>query len=399
MYSRYVFRYSVGVNHSGRVPGAPVHFGPPNAIFRGFFSSSFSMVCLVNRSTGVLNRLLFVLFVFCTVLPENSLAQGSWGAALFNTKRHDFGRVALGANAEFHFELTNTFQDDLKLMSVRSSCTCTSPKLSTSLLKPGETGAVIARFNTSGQHLRDKSAVLTVRLETMINGTRRTESVQLFVSGYIRPDTVLTPGSVEFGTVPEGQAATRTVQLEYTGRPGWTLTKVERSQPYIYAKAEEMKRGRGSVVYQITATLLDDAPVGYIRDVLRFTTNESQPGKSEPVEIVVPIHGVVTPTFRAKPSTVLMGVLAPGETATKNIVIRNDTPFRITDVSTSDPRFRFAFANREGMVQMITVSFSAKQISPEPMLDIVETIHISTSDPQQKDVSVDALVRIYSETP
>jgi hypothetical protein len=357
------------------------------------------MVCLVNKNAGVLTKWLFVLFAFCAVMPKNTVAQESWGAALFKTKQHNFGRVPLGADVEFRFELTNTHQNDLKLQSVRSSCTCTSAKFSTSLLKPGETGAVIARFNTSGQHLRDKSAVLTVRLETVINGTRRNESVQLFVSGYIRPDTVLNPGSVEFGVVPEGQAATRVVHLEYTGRSGWALTKVERSQPCLYAKAEEIKRARGSVVYKITATLLDDAPVGYIQDVLRFTTNEPQPGKSEPVEIVVPIHGVVTPSFRAKPSTLLMGVLEPGETATKNIVVRNDTPFRITDVSASDPRFRFAFANREGMVQLITVSFLAKPIEPEQMQDIAETIHISTSVPQQKSVSVNALVRINRETP
>jgi len=398
MYSRSVFRYSVGANHSGGVPGTPVHFGPPNAIFRGFFSLVL-VVYLVNKGAEVLTRLLFVLFVFCAVLSESSNAQESWGAGLFKTKRHDFGRVALGADAEFRFELTNTYQNDLILQSVRSSCTCTSGKLSASLLKPGETGAVIARLNTTGQHLRDKSAVLTVRLETVINGSRRIESVQLFVSGFIRPDTVLTPGSVEFGTVTEGMSATRVVQLEYTGRAGWTLTKVERSQPFIYAKAEEIRRKRGKGVYRITATLTDDAPVGYIRDVLRFTTNESQPGRSEPVEIVVPIQGVVTPAFRTKPSTMLMGVLVPGETATKNIVVRSITPFRITNVSASDPRFRFAFAAREGMVQLITVSFSAKQISPEQTLDIAETIHISTSDPQQKNVSVNAVVRIYNETP
>lgn len=357
------------------------------------------MVCLVNQRAGVLVRLLFVLLVFCAVLPESSVAQESWGAALFQTKRHYFGRVALGADAEFRFELTNAYQNDLKLLSVRASCTCTSAKLSTSLLKPGETGSVIARLNTSGQHLRDKSAVLTVRLEMEINGSRQTESVQLFVSGYIRPDTVLTPGSVEFGTIPEGTAATRVVQLEYTGHAGWALTKVERLQPFIYAKAEEIKRGRGSVVYKITATLADDAPVGYIRDVLHFTTNELQPGKPEPVEIMVPIHGVVTPAFRAKPSTMLMGVLIPGETATKTIVVRNNTPFRITDVSASDPRFRFAFANREGMVQLITISFVTGQISSEQAQDIAETIHISTSDPQQKNVSINALVRICSEMP
>jgi len=334
------------------------------------------------------------LFLFCVILTEKSIALESWGAALFTTKQHDFGRVALGANAEFRFELINVYSSDVKLLSVRSSCTCSSAGLSTPLLKPGETGAVVVRFNTSGQHLREKSAVLTVQLETIINGSRRMDTVQLFVSGYIRPDVILTPGSIEFGAVSEGATAERVVQLEYTGRPGWALMKVERSQPFIYAKAEEVRREHGDVVYRITAALKEDAPVGYIMDVLRFTTNEFPSGKTEPVEILVPVHGVVTTPIRAKPSPMLLGVLAPGESVSKNIVIRSDTPFRITNVSASDPRFRFAFSNQESTVQLISVSFSARQMSLIQSQDITDTVHISTGNPRQQTVAVNAFVRI-----
>jgi hypothetical protein len=253
---------------------------------------------------------------------------------------------------------------------------------------------VIVRFNTSGQHLQDKSAVLTVQLETIINGSKRMDTVQLFVSGYIRPDVVLTPGSIEFGAVSEGATSERIMQLEYTGHPGWALMKVERSQPFIYAKAEEIRREHGDVVYRITAALKEDSPVGYIRDVLRFTTNEFSLGKAEPVEILIPVHGVVTTPLRAKPSPMLLGVLAPGGSVSKNIVIRSDTPFRVTDVSASDTRLRFAFSNRESTVQLISVSFFARQMSLIQSQDIRDIIHISTSDPRQQTVAVHTFVRI-----
>jgi len=339
-------------------------------------------------------KLLISLFLFCTTLTSQSVAAESWGAALFKTKRHDFGLVALGAGAEFLFELTNTYDRDLKLISIRSSCTCSSAQFSHSLLKPGETGAVIAQLNTSGQHLRNKSAVLTVLLETVLNNVRRTDTVQLFVSGYIRPDVLLTPGSVEFGAVSEGAAAVRTVLLEYTGRLDWALMKVERSQPYIYARAEEIRREHGEVAYRITAILSEDAPVGYIRDVLRFTTNELQPGKTELVEIVVPVQGVVTASLHATPSPMLVGILAPGEAVAKNIVVWSETPFRVTGVTASDSRFRFAFSDQESSMQMISVSFSARLIVSGRPLDIADAIRISTNDPRQSTLTVNAFVKI-----
>jgi hypothetical protein len=338
-------------------------------------------------------KLLFVLLIFGVGLTERGIAAETWGASLFKIKRHDFGRVALGADAEFRFELTNIYDSDIKLLNVRSSCTCSSAKFSTSLLKPGETGAVIVRFNTSGQHLRDKSAVLTVQLKADTTGAGRFDTVQLSVSGYIRPDVVLTPGSIEFGSVPEGATAQRTLQLEYSGRSGWALTKAERSQPFVYAQAEETRREQGRVVYTITAALKENAPAGYFKDVLRFTTNELKPGKSEPIEILVPVQGVVSAPICAKPSPILIGVLAPDETVTKSIVIRSETPFRITKVSASDNRFRFAFANREGLVQLITVSFSAKKMTMEQPQDITDVIRISTDNPRQN-MTLNAFVRV-----
>jgi len=334
---------------------------------------------------------------FVLILCAVCTASETWGAALFKTKQHDFGCVALGAQAEFPFEITNIYNSDVRLLHVRSSCGCTSAKLSTQLLKPGETGAVIARLNTSGQHLREKSAVLTVQLETSINGVRRVDTVQLFVSGYIRPDVVLTPGSVEFGAVAEGTTAERAVQLEYTGRPGWALVKVERSLPFIHAKAEEVRRNQGDIVYKITVTLKDNAPVGYVKDVLSFTTNELQPGKAEPVEIVLPVQGVVLAPMRVTPSPMLIGILTPGDTVSKNIVLRNVTPFRITGIMASDNRFRFAFSNQESTLQLVSLSFSAKEVTSEQSQVIADVVRISTNDSRQKDVTVNVVVQVMPE--
>ena len=388
MYSR-----SVSVIRSKRITAAAFQVPPYTSGLQTPSSEAFSFSRLMTYAK-IMRKSLLSLLLLGLILTGESVASESWGSALFKTKRHDFGRVALGANAEFRFELTNTYKSDVELLNVQSSCSCSSAELSTPLLKPGESGAVIVRLNTSGQHLRDKSAVLTVQLASIINGFRRIDTVQLFVSGYIRPDVVITPGSIEFGAVAEGITAERTVRLEYAGRPGWALVKVERSLPFVHAKAEEISREQGNVVYKITVSLRDNAPVGFFKDALRLTTNELQQGKAEPVELVLPVQGVVTSPMQAKPSPILIGVLTPGDTVSKSMVIRNETPFRIIDVKASDDRFRFAFADQESTVQLVSVSFSARQIPLGQSQDIAEVIRISTNDPRQKSVTVNAVVRV-----
>jgi hypothetical protein len=332
-----------------------------------------------------------VISLFLIFGSGSVIAVESWGIDLFQVKRHDFGRVTIGADVEYRFEMENIYQQDIKILGVHSSCGCTIPSLSTNLLKTGEKGAVIAKFNTNGQHTREKSATLTVDLETIINGQILRESVLLYVSGYIRSDVILTPAIVEFGAIPAGQAAVRTVQLEYAGQHNWALTKVERSNPFIHAKAEEISRSGGEITYHITVTIKDNAPIGYVKDVLRFATNEFSNSLNGTTEIILPVQGVVTAPVQAKPAPLMVGVLSPGETVSKNIVVRSKLPFRIIEVTSQDKRFRFTFSEQESAIQLVSVLFSAKHTQTETLQNITDQIRIRTNLPDQEFVTLDAL--------
>ena len=322
--------------------------------------------------------------VFCA-----SVDAQTWGESLFRVKNHDFGRVAIGADAVYRFEIENVYEEDIRILGVHSSCGCTIPSVSTRRLKSEEKGEIVARYNTNGQHTREKSATLTVDLETTVDGQTIRDTVLLTVTGYIRPDVVLTPGIVEFGSVREGQPVARTIQLDYAGRSDWALTKIERSNPYVHAKAEEVKRSGGEVAYQITVTLKKDAPVGYVKDVLRFRTNEKN-GQNTASEIVLPIQGMVMAPIHAKPSPFMVGILSPGESVSKNIVVRSDTPFRIMDVTTTDKRFRFTFSEEESSIQLVSVLFSAKNSETDKPRTISDEIRIRTNLPDQEFVTLQA---------
>jgi hypothetical protein len=349
-------------------------------------------------------RLFFPVIISLMFISGTVMAAESWGTDLFRIKKHDFGRVTIGADVVYSFVMENIYQQDIKILGVHSSCGCTIPSLSTNFLKAGEKGAVIAKFNTNGQHTREKSATLTIDLETEVDGQLLRESVLLYVSGYIRSDVVLTPGIVEFGAITAGQTEVRSVQLEYAGRRDWALTKVERSNPFIHAKAEEIERSAREIAYRITVTIKDNAPIGYIRDVLRFATNELSGNSNGVTEIVLPVQGVVTASVQAKPAPLMVGLLTPGETVSKNIVVRSKLPFRIMEVTSQDKRFRFTFSEQESAIQLVSVLFSAKKTQTEESQNIADQIRIRTNLPDHEFVIINALAlltpkELPTETP
>jgi len=60
------------------------------------------------------------------VLGSTVSAQ-TWAEKMFQERTHDFGDVARGAKAEFRYELTNLYEEEVHISSVTSTCGCTTP--------------------------------------------------------------------------------------------------------------------------------------------------------------------------------------------------------------------------------------------------------------------------------
>ena len=140
-----------------------------------------------------------------------------WVAKMFAEKKHDFGTVARGADTVYKFPVKNIYKQDVELVSVRSSCGCTSPTIEHKMLKTGETGYVVATFNTrtfTGVH----GATLTVEVKWNDNGILRRGETQLRVDGNIRSDVVFKPGAIKFESVDQGAKSEQHVAVTYAGR-------------------------------------------------------------------------------------------------------------------------------------------------------------------------------------
>lgn len=271
-----------------------------------------------------------------------------WAGKMFEARDHDFGAVARGAKTEFQFVITNVYEEDVHIAGVRSSCGCTTPRVSHETLKTYEKGAIIASFDTRG-HLGQKSATLTVTFDKPFYA-----EVQLNVSGYIRSDVVFNPGEVDFGTIRPGGTAEKKVEVNYAGRSDWQITGIKTAHDYLEAEVVETKREGGQVAYELVVKLKDNAPKGYLNEQVMLLTNDRKSDRM-PIEIT----GRIAADLTVSPSSLSLGTLRPGQKVTKKLVVRGSGPFRILNVNCEDPAFEFATDDSEKPLHMIPVTYTA----------------------------------------
>ncbi len=244
-----------------------------------------------------------------------------WALKMFEEKSHDFGVVARGSDVRHRIKITNIYKETVHIADVRTSCGCTAAKPSRYTLKSLESAYVEIVMNTvKFTRKKDSSVIIT------FDSPQRAE-VRIPISAYIRTDVVLTPGSVNFGSVDKGVGAERTISVAYAGRADWHLRGVENLPEYLKTEVAENTRVGGSVRYTLKVTLAKNAPVGPFRSQINLITDDT----SNP-RIPLLIEGEVVPDIVINPSVVSLGMMKPGQEKTVNVVIRGKRPFKISKV-------------------------------------------------------------------
>jgi hypothetical protein len=292
-------------------------------------------------------RTMFAAGAVALAFASSAVAE-DWATKMFDETRHDFGKVARGAKVEYHFKFRNLYVEDLHVASVRTSCGCTSPRVSQDTLKTYEEASVIAHFNTdtfSGQ----RGATLTVVFDKPYYA-----EVQLRVDGYIRTDVVLSPSGVDFGTLDVGQTAERDLTVSYSGRSDWRITGVKSGSKYVAAEANEISRVGGQVKYGLKVKLNPDAPPGYVQEQIVLLTNDARAP-----ELPIDVEGKLAPALVVSPSSLFLGIVPAGQKVTKQIVVQGKRPFKIIDVKADAKNFEFKKSDAAKVVHLVPVTFTA----------------------------------------
>lgn len=273
-----------------------------------------------------------------------------WARTLFTTTQHDFGVVPRGSKTAFEFKLKNTFKEPIHIASARSSCACTAPKILKSDLKTYEEGAIIAELNTSA-FVGQRSAVVTVVFDRPYYA-----EVQLLVKGNIRSDIVMEPGEVQFGNVDLAATKSADIKVSYQGSTNrdWQITDVRSTNQHLSVRLNPMKDKAGRTIYTMTVNLKDTAPSGELHDEIQIVTNEKQYNT-----VTLPIRAAVIPPLSVAPTSIELGTLKVGESATDRLVLKAKKPFAIKKIDCEDDRFSFEIPDGEKNVLLVPLVFKA----------------------------------------
>lgn len=337
-----------------RLPDKPLVLAPPYG----------SCIAYLGGEADVIERRPIALLAFAATLLACSTGMGQeWARKMFDSTEHNFGVVARGAKVEHRFRIKNLYEEDVHVSGVRSSCGCTSPSITVNSLKTYEKSELVAVFNTS--HFQgSRSATLTVTIDKPFYA-----EVQVRISGTIRSDIVLEPGSIDLGSTPSGQAVEQAVAINYTGGRNDFQLSLQNDNAHLTPTLVETGRGLGRVSYRLSVRLNDDAPVGYIKEQLTLVTNDPSS-----TQIPVEVQGRVEAEISASPASLFMGVLKPGQTATKQLIVRGQQSFRIVSIECGNESFTFDVPEEAQARHLVPVTFVAGETTGK----VSETVKIVT---------------------
>lgn len=193
------------------------------------------------------------------------------------------------------YELSNWGKSPLQIESTKSSCGCTQPRFSKTVIAPGETGVVELDISPNASGLQEVSVTLTT------NDPVRSQFT-LYAKWTGVETMEFTPLVVDFGEIPSDSPQTSNIHY----RP--LIDHVEVSQ--VTADPPEL-----SAVIDgdhIVVTCRPTTGPGLHQGVVRI---ELKPAGQRPVQI--PVHWLVAaPSHSVEPAALFFGAVRPGEQRT-----------------------------------------------------------------------------------
>ena len=328
-------------------------------------------------------------FVIVLFAAQAGWAQ-AWVAKMFPEKEHDFGTVALGSDTVHRFPVKNIYKQDIELVGVTTSCGCTDPSIENNLLKTGDIGYIVARFNTRGGFKGVHSATLTVNVKWNDKGVLRRGETQLRVHGNIRGDLVFKPGAVSFDAVDQGKASETQVLVTYAGRRDWKIVDVRGESDDLEVELTQKQRAAGRVAYELLVRLKDSAPAGQFNEQLVLVTNDNQNPR-----IPIYVTGRIVPEIAVSPQPLLLGDVAFGQQVSKKIVVRGKKPFRIVSVECDEDSFQFKTDDKTSNMHVVEIVFNARK----DVGNVKQLIHIATDLGKNFDATVTAYATVLPDKP
>ena len=159
----------------------------------------------------------------------------------------------------------------------------------------------------------------------------RYQEVRLLVQAYGRDDLHMTPESLAFGKVKRGTGTASSVTMTFYGTSDLKVQNIKVESNYIQPKVSLVRREANEVVYQVSARMRSDAPVGkWYSDLWVRTNSPSMP------QIRVPLTIEIESALSVTPEAVSIGQVKADTEAERRVIVAGIKPFRITAIEGTD---------------------------------------------------------------
>ena len=309
--------------------------------------------------------------LFLGLWAAGPAAAATWADSLFDELSKDFGSVPRGPTLSHNFRVSNNTRGTVHIANVRVSCGCVSAHALKDTLEPGEETAVVARMDTT-RFVGVKSVTVYVLFDRP-----GYEEVRLWVQANGRNDFTVTPDGLAFGQVKRGTVPGASVVVTFYGTAETQVIDARPESNYIQPKLKEVRREGAEVVYELTARLRQDTPVGkWYTDVWLRTNNPSIP------QVRVPLTVEVESPLTVSPEAVSLGQIAAGGEVERRVIVRGVKPFKITGVQGTDDRLavRDSVADSKA-VHVLTVKLKAAKPG-----DLNRTLRLKTDLPEEGEI-------------
>ncbi len=319
-----------------------------------------------------MNRVSSIVFVASIVIaPALGLTQDI--NAMIPVKSHQFGTVAVASKTEYRFFINNNSNNTLHIQTVRASCGCTTPIVETPYIAPGQSGSILARFNTDTFRGK-RGATLTV----VFDKPYFTE-VRLTVDGYIRQDMVFHPGAIDFGKRAQGQEHSQSAKIMYAGRDDWSVVEVLATKPWMQVDVKQESRAAQRANYVITVKLDASAPAGYFQDEVIVVTNDRNMPR-----VPLRVSGDLESELAISPQTVAIGAIKPGESVSRQLVVRGREPFLVESIKAAGFDVTFAAPTEAKATHIFSATFTpnGNNVGPQSGALVITTTGTSSRSAQ-----------------
>jgi len=270
----------------------------------------------------------------------------------------DAGTVSQGVMVDAVFDLVNEGDATLVVKAVRPTCGCTVADFDREIA-PGATGKVKAKLDT-----KDFAGPISKSILVMTNDPQN-PTVTLVIKADIRPFVEILPRPlIRFNAVAHEPMSQTFIVVGADPEKSFTVSSVESSVPFIATSVrqlgdDELIKGKSKNQYEVTLSLIDNAPVGPVNAVLSVNTDLKEAPK-----VPVKVYGVVRALIHVTPTQVQFGSVKAATRPGRNLIVVNNrtdgTKVQVTGATVDDPAFDAQVTTiEEGRRYQVTVVVKA----------------------------------------